>query len=237
MGSNGPAGTLSTNEAAKILKVDPRTLRRMVRQGLVRPAAKGPDHLLRFHAADVHAASRLRGTTVEPHRISTIARQALALAEATERRLEELYTLLGIGYVVLPTDSHAVANMYNEAAKLLECDAPEPTVEEVQYWARLFLAVTPAYLRLVEDAVGEQDAWHVLVELAAKLCERAPVATFRFHKELESAYGFLEAGRRNVFSTAFFFTRNRHGRDVAVELFPDGRKTLDEAVLAFLSRV
>jgi hypothetical protein len=97
--------------------------------------------------------------------------------------------------------------------------------------------MTETYLRLTEDTVGAGEAWRVFVDLAEKLSEQAPRELFNFHKDIESAYGFLEAGRRNVLACAFFFVRNRHGHSIAVELFPDRRKTLDEAVLAFLPQV
>ena len=76
--------------------------------------------------------------------------------------------------------------------------------------------------------MGRAETWQAFVTLAEKLCEQAPRGMFNFHKDLESAYGFLEAGRRNMLSCAFFFVRNRHGHQAAVDLFPDRRKSLDE---------
>jgi excisionase family DNA binding protein len=230
-------GTLTTQEAARLLKVETRTLRRMVRRGLIRPVAQGAANRLRFHLSDIAAASRIRNARIELHHVASVAHQALALAELTEHRLNELYTLLGIGYAPLPTDTTSVTRLYQEAERLLEVEEPELSVEEVQRWARLFLAMTPAFLRLTEEALGQPEIWQTFVTLAEKLCEQAPRGLFNFHKDLESAYGFLEAGRRNAFSCAFFFVRNRHGHHAALELFPDRRKTLNEAVLAFLPQV
>lgn len=230
-------GTLSVPEAARLLKVETRTLHQMVRRGLIRPVSKGAANRLRFHLSDVAAASRIRNARLELHLVSNVAHQALALAEMNERRLDELYALLGIGYAVLPTDPEAVAQLFTEAEHLLEYEKPELSVEEVRNWARTFLAMTESYLRLVEDALGRAEPWQVFIDLSEKLCEQAPTGQFNFHKDVESAYGFLEAGRRNVFTCSFFFVRNRHGHTVAVELFPERRKTLDDAILAFLPQV
>lgn len=230
-------GTLSTQQAARLLKVETRTLRRMVRRGLIRPVAQGAANRLRFHLSDIAAASRIRNARLELHQVANVAHQALALAELTEHRLNELYTLLGIGYAPLPTDPISVERLYQDAERLLEVEEPELSIEEVQHWARLFLALTPAFLRLTEEVLGRAETWQTFVTLAEKLCEQAPRELFNFHKDFESAYGFLEAGRRNVFSCAFFFVRNRHGHHAALELFPDRRKTLNEAVLAFLPQV
>ena len=230
-------GTLSVQEAARILKVEPRTLRRMVHRGLIRPVSQGSANRLRFHLSDIAAASRIRNARIELHQVSNVAHRALAMAEMTERRLEELYTLLGIGYTVLSTDPDSVTALYTEAAYVLEAKEPELSVEDVRHWARTFLAMTEAYLRFTEDSIGSAEVWQVFVNLAEKLCERAPRGMFNFHKDLEAAYGFLEAGRRNVSACAFFFVRNRHGHNIALSLFPDRRKTLDDAVLAFLPRV
>jgi hypothetical protein len=145
--------------------------------------------------------------------------------------------LLGIGCAPFPTDSVSVERLYQDVERLLEVEEPELSIEEVQHWARLFLALTPAFLRLTEEVLGRAETWQTFVTLAEKLCEQAPRELFNFHKDFESAYGFLEAGRRNVFSCAFFFVRNRHGHHAALELFPDRRKTLNEAVLAFLPQV
>lgn len=231
------AGTLSAQEAARILKVETRTLRRMVRRGLIRPVSQGAANRLRFHLSDVAAASRIRNARVELHLVSNVAHRALALAEMTEQRLDDLYTLLGIGYAPLSTDPEAVTKLYSEAECLLQVKDPELSIDEVRTWARAFMAMTETYMRLMEDTVGRAETWHVLVDLAEKLCEQAPKGFFNFHKDLEAAYGFLEAGRRNVFSCAFFFVRNRHGHQIAIELFPERRKTLDDAVLAFLPQV
>lgn len=231
------AGTLSAEEAARILKMETRTLRQMVRRGLIRPAAKGAANRLRFHLSDIAAASRIRNARVELHLVSNVAHRALALSEMTERRLEELYTLLGIGCSVLPVDADAVTQLYLDAEHLLELKEPDLTIDEVRAWARAFLAMTESYLRLTEETVGKVEVWGTFVNLAEKLCERAPKGQFNFHKDLESAYGFLEAGRRNVFACAFFFVRNRHGHHIAVELFPERRKTLDDAILSFLPPV
>lgn len=230
-------GTLSVQEAARILKVEPRTLRRMVHRGLIRPVSLGAANRLRFHLSDIAVASRIRNARVELHQVSNVAHRALAIAEMTERKLEDLYTLLGIGYTMLSTDPESVAGLYSEAERLLELDEPALSIEDVRYWARTFLAMTDAYLRLVEDSIGRAEAWQVFVNLAEKLCEKAPRGMFNFHKDLESAYGFLEAGRRNIFACAFFFVRNRHGHNVALELFPDRRRTLDEAIHEFLPQV
>lgn len=236
MGSD-PAGTLSAPEAARLLKVETRTLRRMVRRGLIRPVAQGAANRLRFHLSDIAAASRIRNARLELHQVAGVAHQALALAELTEHRLNELYTLLGIGYAPLPTDPTSVTQLHEEAEHLLEIPHPELPVDEVRRWASVFLTMTGAFLRLTEEVVGTTEAWQPFVALAEKLCEQAPRELFTFHKDLEAAYGFLEAGRRNVFSCAFFFVRNRHGHHAALELFPDRRQNLDEAVLAFLPQV
>lgn len=236
MGSDH-AGTLSSAEAARILKIEPRTLRQMVRKGLIRPHAAGAANRLRFHLSEIAVASRIRNARVELHLVSNVAHRALALAESTERRLEELYTLLGLGYAVLPTNVEAVTRLHADAELLLGTGCNDLPVEEVRAWARTFLAMTETYLRLMEDTTGSTTAWQLLVDLAEKLCEKAPKALFNFHKDIESAYGFLEAGRRNMLSCAFFFVRNRHGHNIAVTLFPDKRKTLDDAVLAFLPQV
>lgn len=227
-------GTLSSQEAAEILKVETSTLRQMVRRGLIRPVGKGAVNRLRFHLSEVAAASRIRNARVELHTVSNVAHRALALAEMTEQRVQELYTLLGIGYSPLPVDATAVVRMFNEAEQLLELEEPMLSVDDVRSWAKAFLAMTTSYFTLTEDSVGRSETWNVYVDLVEKLCEQAPRGLFNFHKDLEAAYGFLEAGRRNVFSCAFFFVRARHGMRVATELFPERRKNLDEAVLAFL---
>jgi len=236
MGSD-PAGTLSAQEAARLLKVTTQTLRQMVKKGTIRPIANGSASRLRFHLSDIATASRIRNAKLEPHMISNVAHQALALAEMNERRLDELYSLLGIGYSPLPTDADSVTALFLDAEYLLESGKVELAVDDVRKWARVFLAITESYLRLVEDTIGKAETWNVFVCLAEKLCEQAPRTEFNFHKDIESAYGFLEAGRRNLFSCAFFFVRNRHGHIIANELFPERRKSLDEAVLAFLPQV
>jgi len=230
-------GTLSAPEAARLLKIETQTLHQMVRRGLIRPVARGAANRLRFHLSDIAAASRIRNARLELHLVSNVAHQALAIAEMNERRLDELYTLLGIGSSPLDTEQEAVIKLFSRAEHLLEHEAPLLSTEEVKTWARILLAMTEAYLRLVEETVGRAETWKVFVDLAEKLCEQAPRSQFNFHKDLEAAYGFLEAGRRNIFSCAFFFVRNRHGYEVATDLFPERRKSLDDAVLAFLPRV
>lgn len=228
------SGTLSSQEAAEILKIETSTLRQMVRRGLIRPIGKGAANRLRFELSEVVAASRIRNARVELHAISNVAHRALAMAEMTEQRVQDLYTLLGIGYSPLSVETDAVAGLFQEAEHLLELEDPMLSVSDVRSWASAFLAMTGSYLTLTEETIGKTDTWNVYVSLAEKLCEQAPRGLFNFHKDLETAYGFLEAGRRNVLSCSFFFVRDRHGLHTAMSLFPDRKKNLDEAILAFI---
>lgn len=211
----------------------------MVYQGLLPPVTrpgerKGSSRTWRFELKDVLALAKAKERKVSATLALHTAERALAMAEATRRTVLQLCTFLGINNPELPTDDDSVIELFIEVRRLSKVPMLAFTEKDVLYWARTFIAMTERYLVLAEDLTAEPTLWQLYLGFAQKIMEQAPVERFTFEKTLEAAYGYLEAGRRHLQATAFFFVRNRRGHDVASRLFPDGRQNLDEAVIGLL---
>lgn len=234
-----PPGTLSTFEVAKILKVSVGTVHNMTRQGALHPtripSPKGTGKKVpRYFLPDVIAASEARTKEYDLPTVASFALRALAYAEAAQRDLAQLKSLLGLDHTVLATDEESCIELYLKTQERLRTMDVLPPVKEVFFWAKTFMAITESYLRVAEEHTADPNGWKLFYDLAQRMSESAPRAQFEMNKNLESAYGFLEAGRRNLRTASYFFVRTRRGEAAAVRLFPDGRINLDDGVMALL---
>lgn len=210
-----PADIIPAKTAAKMLGVTRSTVQWMMRQGMLtavpHPKSRPQERYFRVHdvAALVEARSKPRG------RAAVLAEQAIMLSKSNARRLDEICHVLGLDVAVLETSEEAIVALYLKAEEMQllgERDRIRENPKEILEWARAIYAIDESYLKLVHHFTAIEEPWDVFLSLAQRLSEEAPFARFALHKDLEHAYGYLEAARRNIRHVAFFYSRQKTTR-------------------------
>ena len=236
MGS-GSDHEIGLAEAAQILKTSEATVRGFVKRGLLRShgavrRTRRPTY--RFSLEEVLGlASRVRKKP-NPAQIADMALRALAAAEAAEKRVAQIYSFLGLDIPVLPTEKNEVMNLYFTAQRLQTLPLEDLHESEVFRWAKTLFAMTDDFFRLLAQYTDDDESWIVFTALGQKIAEAFQPERAFLDPALGTSYAYLEAGRRNAVSAAYFYVRNRSGARVADRMFPDGRASLDEGIRRLL---
>ena len=227
MGRSRPlTPSVSLREAAKILKVSWMQVRAWGARGLLERSWEGKE--LRFRLDEVEGLARLlpRGGPADLGTFVARAELAYAKALTVERRIDDLYDLIGANRNTLDLREFAVRALHQSVEEaLLETDLP--TIQDVRDWAGTFFAMDEAYLLLVEEYVGTKEPWKKLLDLGYKLILEAPFDTFDDSPDLRTAYGYFNAARTQLRSVAYFYCRNRRSAHVADKLFGQQTRATD----------
>lgn len=228
---------MSAAEAAETLGVQLRTLNKMVRNGLIQPTrSKGKTIAsYTFRSSEVTALAELRYKKLDLAAVQSIAMRAYVSARGVERRVTLLYELLGLELPALETDESGVVQLFIAAQDAAADDDLTLTAQGVRKWATIIHAIDEAYLRLIEQYTGSEEPWEPFFSLAQKLCADVPRRTFLFNKDLETAYGCLEAARRHLRAVMYFFYKEKHGGKAANKAFPEmDDRGIDAEIASFL---
>ena len=216
-----PEDIVTIEEAARILGVCHRMVHKLVRDRLLHPVPlPGPNKLKKyFRLADVAAYAETQTKKISLADVATMADRAYAVSCGNEKRITNLMRVLGLDSKVLETTEEAVVSLVLRMEDTT-LSPPVPKAKDVMEWARTFLAVNEGYLNLVASYTASEEPWAPFMHLAQVLSEGMPTDALVADKELEEAYGYLEAGRRNLRHVGYFYIRERHGSKKADMLFP-----------------
>lgn len=224
LGRSPSEDLVSMSTAAKMLGVCVSTVEKMARNGILQPVYKnrrGPKH---FPVQEVAALAEIRHQKMDLPSVAMIAQRALVIAKANERRLDELFRILGLRRKVLDTNATEVVALYENACKTLSIGR-HPTVDELEEWAGVFYGIDETYLRLVGQHTASQEPWKVFLDLANQLSARRAYECFDAVPELRLAHDALEAARRHLRMVAYMFCRETRGVRAANDLFGDQKIT------------
>jgi hypothetical protein len=209
---------VSLPTAARMLGVTARTIHLMCRQGLLDPVYKKPRGPKHFPVNEVAALAEVRHKKMDLPAVAALSMRAFVIAKANERRLDELFRLLGLRRKVLGTTTTEVVEVYEKAAAALEVERM-PLIHELEDWAATFFAIDEAYLRLVISCTASEEPWKVFLDLATKYANNRKFEYFDAVPELRAAYDQLEAARRNLRMVAYMFCRETKGVSLANTVF------------------
>lgn len=227
-------GLLSSEETAEMLDISTRQLNRLCHSqtlNAIFPNGKGMRSPRFFKESDVMAYLEIKDKKLDLPTLATLSRQAYVTSRAVERQLEQLMYYLGIDLPQLSHKRADVMRLYVQAEDALEIADRDIKPEKVLEWARVFYAVGEEYLWLIENLLEDPEPWKMLLELANDLYKNAPRTKFNNDKKLASAYGFLDAGRKNLRNVSYFYIRNNHGPRAASLAFPVAHGDKDERII------
>lgn len=211
-----PRDLVSRREAARLLRVTPRTVTSMVKQGLLKPVWK--ERKVYYPRADILAISQLFDGKTDFVSIRNLALRAFVRAEEAEKKVYEICSLLGLTTHFIETDEQSILQLYTEVKAALKVDPPVNAVE-VMALAKRFLALTEEYFRLVEHYTCDEEPWRPYLEAVQHFTLKKPMKYIEADPELGAAYGYIEAARRHLRAVSYFYVHTRDGGDAANSAF------------------
>ncbi len=209
---------VSIEVASRMLRVSHWTIHKWCRDGRMQPVYKEANGKKHFPIQEIAALAEVLHQKITLPEVAAIATRALATALANERRLDELFRVLGLRRKVLSTESSEVLALYARAQQCLENDQPT-SYEELEDWATTLFAIDEAYLSLVQKETASDEPWHVFLTLANKLDVNKTFDLSQSAPEFRIAYQTLNGARMHIRQVAYMFCRHHHGSRVASKAF------------------
>lgn len=221
---------LTPQEAARLLKIDSRSVHKLVQGGLL-SAQYVKNHQgqasRRIPLNEVTALIDLDVKELTLPRVANLALRAFVHARDVGRRLGDLEYLLGIHTENLPTDEKGVVALCVEAQGLV--DDPILVIDDTlaMKWARIFYAFTEEYLGLIHNFTASEEPWKVFMDLGDRIAELGKDVS-------PTVVSYLVAARRQLRTVAYFYLRKLKGAKLAGALFPETEGGVDEEILGLL---
>jgi DNA-binding transcriptional MerR regulator len=215
-----PDEVIPIEAAAKILDVGVDEMHYLTDQGYIKSVALTGVTRKHYHTSDVAALAEARAKRLSLNDVAAMAQKAYAISRANEQKLKNVLHFLGLDVRALGTDEEDVKSFVLQAKDAL-ADVPAKCVEArwVYEWARQIYAVNEGYLRLIAGYIDTEEPWKNFMALLRRMMELAPLNLFGANKELESAYGYLEAAARSLRHAAYFYVRDQYGVRTADKSF------------------
>ena len=212
---------LTAKEAARILRLSPQTIWSYVKNQLL-PVYILPYGKKRISRNALYEFMELRERNqLTMVHVFKLASTALLRVASLEEKVKQLEDLAGIDTVHLDTSQIAVANFYEECVELFTDYTADMRPAYVLDWAYRLAAVNEEYLEAVRVYMRTEEPWTIFMEAAQKMSDAAPRERFAARKDLEVAYGYLDAARIHLRQVCYFYIHNNHGKQKANRAFPD----------------
>lgn len=229
---------LSLHDAASMLGVHHSWVSRKLKKVGIFPINKTAGNKKRgntllFKREEIEAVAKsTEAASIEEVRHSSL--KAGAQTSLLEQRVDLLEYMLGMRAERLPLDEDSVIVRYKKARRLADSPHGRITARGALDWARFFLAVTEEYFSFMENVLKKEDPWFVFMELGERI-------SLAFHKaethdpEVLTAYGCLEAGRKNLRTVCYARSARKYGLPVAIEHVPLARDgDVDAEIIAII---
>lgn len=217
-GSRREEDLVPFREAARMLNLVPTTLHKMASRGIIQPVYRNSGREKYFSQHDISALAEIIERKIDMASVADIAMQAYVTAKSNDRRLDDLYHLLGFRRPKLGTTESEVIALFIRTQDTVNDMEPEDA-ELVHEWAGIFYSVDEAYLNLVHLHTGIEEPWVVFLNLANAFVNQMPAHSFSVNPPLKSAYAYLAMSRDVLRSASYYYCRVRVGAKRANEAF------------------
>jgi hypothetical protein len=157
------------------------------------------------------------------------ATRAESMCRDVERRLDDLYEMLGLQYYP-PDLSEDGLRAQHRNASTLASDGPPITPAEALELARQVYRMNEEQLRLIERLLSDPEPWGVY----AKAIEKSLVEMRDRGEEGAAVSRYLTASARHLRHVAFEFVRAAYGHVRAEKIVEQSGTDIDESIAAIL---
>jgi len=228
-----PSELVSTQEAAQLLDLAPRSVRDLVAKGYLRPTAAGTHYKFRKSDVLLLAAMRQQGTDLPS--VALMAAHSAARIAQLERQLHYLSVVLQVDIPSADLAADAVKSRHIKAQDTV--GRRQHTTEEVFEWARFFYAVGEEYFDAILQHVGDTEPWQLLLKTANHLMTCCTPKLVAKDTEARAAFQYLDAARRNLYHAAYFYVRRSYGARASNALFPHATGNINAELSALANAI
>lgn len=219
---------ITRQQAAEILGVTVRHLRKLVREGTILPADTGKGRIDLFRIEEVYALAQLRGQRLNLADTARMAVQAHATARAAQQRLDKLCHLLGFGVNRLSYEDDAVHALHAKVQYALTSDLASAETGELMDWAATFHSIDESYLRIIENYTNDSEPWSSYLALSNALMKHSNLSE---EMNMRFAFSCLDSARKHLRHVSYFYVRTTYGAKAANAAFEE---TVDDEVIGQL---
>jgi DNA-binding transcriptional MerR regulator len=231
-GSRPQDKIVGISQAARMLRVTERVIRSLCQRGVLTPVRQEGKRGKFFSASEIASVAEVLHAKTSLSDLAAIAMQAHVRSKAAERRLDEIFYLMGWYRVPISLTEEEIVLLHTAAEDALE--SPPTKAEEIRWWAEKFFGMDEGYFSLVGKHTASNEPWKLFMDLAQKLSSEAPRSSFSGDPPLHFAYAYLEASREHLRNAAYLYCRHHLGARLANEVFRDGKISPTERIIQLL---
>lgn len=224
---------VSAPQAAELLGVTERQLKRLERNYHLRPSKTRPKAFL---LDDVLALKEVRDNPPTYAQLAVMAKQADMRARGLERAVRQLLHVLHADVPLQDLSEEAVKALHLRMQEALQ-NPLQPTTEELHEWGRTFFGIGEEVLEAIELHVHDGEPWWLPLALSKRFLSEAPRDLVEKDPETRAAYQYLTMAQRTMREASYFYVRHKHGSRSASELFPHSTGQVHKELSALASAV
>jgi len=231
----GRNGLIDAKEAAKLLEVGVQQVHRYTRKGILaayHPEGSKPGHPQLYQLEEVLAWVRHRDEKLNIRKVYATAVRAEAIAQSNRREINRLRMCMGYNLIPVEYDEASVKELCLKAEYALE--NPPTEVVEVVEWAKLFFGIHKEFFQLAELYTDNPQPWRSFLALGEVVQKNCPFSRMSYDKELEAAYGYFGAARRNLGFAIHLFITLREDLAAANKVFPEAETNIYERLISHI---
>lgn len=219
---------ITDDEAAEILGMQPRGLRKLVSKGQIRRYRydANTSHA-RYKLEDVLVLKASRERPINMPAVAATAAQASFNARKLERVVKKILVATGLDIPLIDLGEDSIISLYIRLREAMETKA---TVDEVYEWSRLFNALGEEVLEAIELYTGEKEPWNLFLRLGKKMMQEMPKGISSEPVTTRDAYCLLRHSMRHARHVAICYVQMKYGRSTAWQLFPELEGSMTEAI-------
>lgn len=212
-----------------MLNISKASLQRYAKRGIIASFYIDSGRVRHFKMHDLSAFAESLEKQIDLRSVADISMQAYVTSKSNERRLDELYYLLGFDKPTLGTTEEEVIALHIRAQETIHI-TEYLEGKSVHEWAGVFYAIDEAYLNLVKIHTSSEEPWTTYLDLANKMIETMPTHLFATNQPLKSAYAYLATSRDNLRSAAYFSCRTAVGMRKANKAFNHADDPIEDVI-------
>ena len=223
---------IPAEEAASILNISVRQLRREVRKGMLRQVFPDGQKVPYYDPEEVAFLANLRTNKISLPEVAAAAQRTQMYMMRLEKRMNQLMTAVGADIPCLPLDKEYLTSLYFRVQ-----DAVEPprqhSLKEVLEWSGIFATLGEEHLQGIETYMGIEEPWRPFAELSMRLFSGSP-NNLRNDPGADAVYRVLNVSRDKLRRTLGMYLTLKHGPVLTHRMFPQSKNDVHNDILALV---
>lgn len=223
---------IKASEAAQLLCITERQLRREVTKGVIRQHFPKGRRIPYYDPDEVAVLSEMRSRKMSLAEIAAIAQRTAIQQMRLEKLVQQILQATGADIPLIPVDRESVVALYLKAQDAQE-QKRRHSVQEVAEWAGIFSSLGEEHFVAIETYFGVEEPWKVFNLLSRRLYVEYPLALQDDPGAL-TVFRLLNVSRDRMRRTMWAYVATTHSRTLANKLFPKAQGDVHDDITALV---